>query len=177
MKSLMSFRSLLWEEKTLIMACHENVEGAKRKWNDNVFLISSPGNVLQGHSDLQLRSLKHYLEEKGCKQIVIVGSNHPDAIKKIQEETSAPPLAEDLSFNLRRFSINNFEVNRAFFEKALLELNVIQQCNLLLAYDFIRERVYRKQLRVVGILKAAKGTEALQVFYNGVSYNHIVSFN
>lgn len=176
MKSLMPFRSLLREEKTLIMACHEKDGCMKRGWNRNILLISSPGNVLHEQNDAQLRKIRYCIEEKGCRQIIITGNYHTEAVEYILKDALAQPLIADLTFNLHPFSIQ-YKTNKAFFEKALLELNIVQQCNALLAYDFIQERVQQKKLTVMGVLRATKGTEALQVFYNGISYNQIISCN
>lgn len=176
MKSLMPFRSLLREEKTLIMACHEKDGCVKRGWNKNILLISSPGNVLHEQNEAQIQRIRYYIEEKGCRQIIITGNHHTEAVEYIMKDALALPLVADLTFDLLPFSIQ-YKANKAFFEKALLELNIVQQCNVLLACEFIQKRIRQKQLTVMGVLRATEGTEALQVFYNGISYNRIISFN
>jgi hypothetical protein len=176
MKSLMRFRSLLREEKTLIIACHEKDDYVKRAWNRNILLISSRGNVLNQHSDAQFQKIRHCVEERGCRQIIITGNHHTEAVECIMKDAVTQPLVADLTFNLHPFFIH-YKANTAFFERALLELNIVQQCNTLLAYDFIQKRIREKKLTVMGILRATQSREALRVFYNGISHNQIISYN
>lgn len=176
MKSLMPFRSLLREEKTLIMACHEKDDCVKRGWNKNILLISSPGNVLYAHNEAQIQKIRYYIEERGCRQIIITGNHHNEAVEYIMKDTLALPLVAHLTFNLHPFSFQ-YKTNKAFFEKALLELNIVQQCNVLLACDFIQKRIWQNQLTIIGILRTTEGAETLQVFYNGIAYNRIISHN
>ncbi|MFD0999292.1 carbonic anhydrase [Ohtaekwangia kribbensis] len=176
MKSLMPFRSLLREEKTLIIACHEKDDCIKREWNKNILLISSRGNVLNQHSDSQFQKIKHCVEENGCRQIIITGNHHTEAVERIMKDALTQPLVADLTFNLHPFSIQ-YKTDPAFFERALLELNIVQQCNVLLAYDFIQKRIREKKLTVMGVLRATKGKEALRVFYNGIPHNQVISYN
>jgi carbonic anhydrase len=176
MKSLMPFRSLLREEKTLIIACHEKDSRVKRDWNRNIMLMTSPGNVLSQYNEAQFQKIRYCIEDKGCKQIIITDNHHPEAVKCIMKDALALPLIADLTFNLQRFSIQH-KTDQAFFEKALLELNIVQQCNVLLGYDFIQTRIQQKQLTVMGVLRATEGKEALRVFYNGITYNRTISHN
>jgi hypothetical protein len=176
MKSLIPFRSLLREEKTLIIACHEKQGCVKNEWNRNILLISARGNVLHEQNDTQFQTIRNYIEEKGCKQIIITGNHHAEAVECILKDPQAAPLVADLTFNLHSFFIQ-YKTDRVFFEKALLELNIVQQCNLLLAYDFIQRRVRDKKLTVMGVLRATKDKEALRVFYNGLPHNQIISCN
>ncbi len=176
MKSLMPFRSLLREEKTLIIACHEKDSCMKRNWNRNILVISSPGNVLGEHSDAQFQKIRYYIEEKGCRQIIITGNPHTEAVESIKKDALAQPLVADLTFNLHPFSIQ-YKTDPAFFERALLELNIVQQCNALLTYDFIQKRIREKKLTVMGVLRATEGKEPLRVFYNGIPHNQVISYN
>lgn len=176
MKSLMPLRSLFREEKTLIIACHENDSCEKRNWNRNIMLMASRGNVLSQYNEAQFQKIRCYIEDKGCKQIIITGNHHTEAVKRITKDALALPLVADLTFNLQRFSIQ-YKTDPAFFERALLELNIVQQCNVLLGYDFIQKRIEQKQLTVMGVLRTTKNKEALRIFYNGISYNQIISHN
>ena len=176
MKSLMPFRSLLREEKTLIIACHEKDGCIKNEWNRNILLISSRGNVLNQHSDTLYQKIRYCIEEKGCKQIIITGNHHNEAVECILQDAQAVPLVADLTFDLHPFSIQ-YKTDPAFFERALLELNIVQQCNVLLAYDFIQKRIREKKLTVMGVLRATKGKQALRVFYNGIPHNQVISYN
>jgi hypothetical protein len=176
MRNLMPLRSLLREEKTLIIACHEKDSREKRNWNRNIMLMTSPGNVLSQYNAVQFQKIRYYIEDKGCKQIIITGNHNTEVAKCIMKDALARPLVADLTFNLQRFSIR-YKTDQAFFERALLELNIVQQCNVLMGYDFIQKRIQQKQLTVMGVLRATKGKEALRVFYNGIACNQIISHN
>ncbi|HEY9046614.1 MAG TPA: carbonic anhydrase [Ohtaekwangia sp.] len=172
----MHFNSLFREEKTLIIACHELDEKDKKEWNENVFLISSPGNVLQRHSYLLQENFRYYVEDIGCKQIVVVGHNHPQAVEHILTDASTSQLVADLTFNRKPLS-QNYLMSKGALERALLELNIIEQCNLLLEYDFIRERIKARLLTLIGVITASASADASQIYYNGIVYNNLVSLN
>ncbi|HEY9006382.1 MAG TPA: carbonic anhydrase [Ohtaekwangia sp.] len=176
MNKLTTFKSLLREEKTLIIACHGQEGKTKLERNENLFLISSSGNVLQRYSYVQQENFRHYVEDKGCKQIVVVGHNHAGAIEHIMNNPSTAQLVDELTFSNKPFS-RPYVMDKVALERALLEFNIIEQCNLLLEYDFIRERLRRKLLTLLGVVTAAATSEASQIYYNGIVYNNLVSLN
>jgi hypothetical protein len=68
-------------------------------------------------------------------------------------------------------------MDAAVYEQALVEINTIQQCNLLMEYHFIQALIKAKRLTIIGVVTGGTHGEPAQVFHNGISYNNLISLN
>jgi hypothetical protein len=59
----------------------------------------------------------------------------------------------------------------------LLELNVIDQCKLLLDYPFLRDRMLTNGLQLMGVVMGNRPEQLKQVFYNNILYNTVIALN
>jgi carbonic anhydrase len=171
--------SLIRAEKTLIIACHKYYPGNVGEWKENVFLMESSVSVLQRYNVRQQEHLRYYVEEKGCRQILVVGHHHTYAVRRISDDHSPHSPLSALTFNLKLFlgTPDKDAIPQPFREQLLVEMNTLQQCQWLMENDFIQERVNHSALRVIGIVAGTPDRNAKQLFYNGISYNNLVSLN
>jgi hypothetical protein len=172
-------QSLIRAKKTLVIACHANDIHAKSEWHADIYMFTAPGNALSQQPYLYEEPLRHFLNEKKCEQILLVGHIHNDAIEQIMMNTSSLAPAASLVFKnnpyvrVSRKALSHDNVLR----RALTQLNVIQKCQALLEFDFIRQRVENKTLSIIGVVAATTAQAAQQVFYNGIAYNHYTALN
>lgn len=178
MKKLQN-KSLIRAERTLIIACHKDYPGMVGEWKDNVFLIESSGNAIQRYDFRQREYLRHYIEEKGCRQILVVGHLHDNAILKICEDLSSRSPLSGITFNLKCFLGDHDKdaISREILSQMLIELNTIQQCELLLENEFIKECVGRDAVHVIGVVAGTADRKANLIFYDGISYNNLIRLN
>jgi carbonic anhydrase len=179
MKNQVPFSARMREEKTLIIACHDSQEETAREFHEDVFILSSPGNVVRRHNYRQQEELRYFIEDEGCRQVVVVGHLHDEAVQGILRDLSDNSPATALVFNgnpkLRVPAEDCMDA--AAYEQALVELNTIQQCNLLMEYHFIQDRIKARRLTIIGIVTGGPHGEPIQVFHNGISYNNLISLN
>ena len=166
-------------EKTLIIACHKYYPGSVGEWKENVFLMESSVNVLQRYNARQQEHLRRYIEDKGCRQILVVGHLHNYAVLRISEDHSSHSPLSALTFNLKLFLGKQGRdiLPQPVRERLLVEMNTLQQCQWLMENDFIQERVDQGTLHVIGIVAGTPDRNANAVFYNGISYNNLITLN
>jgi hypothetical protein len=58
-----------------------------------------------------------------------------------------------------------------------IELNVINQCKLLMDYFFIKEKVEKNKLEVRGIVMETESEHLKSIFHNGIVYNDMLTLN
>jgi carbonic anhydrase len=176
MNSLATLKPLLGGKKTLVITCGECGLQGTDDFAGQVFTHSTLGATLQRHDYLQQASLEYFIEKKECAQIIVAGHTHchiMDALKK------DPFLGRMLHFNLIAYFKNpNVRVpSKTVREQMLLELNVIDQCKLLLSYPFLRDRVEANTLHLVGVVMGNGPDQLKQVFYNNILYNTVIALN
>jgi hypothetical protein len=59
----------------------------------------------------------------------------------------------------------------------LIEINVINQCKLLMDYFFIKEKVENNKLHVKGIVTEMQSDQLKSIFHNGIVYNDLLTLN
>ena len=124
-------------------------------------------------------TIQYYIESRECKQVILVGSLDQDLINHISQNDSDESPAAALKFNLQVFLRNQNKkiLTTALNNQLLVELHVIKQCTFLMDYYFVRERVENAQLQVRGFIATSKDEPLKQIFYNGITYNDIISMN
>jgi len=171
---ILSLRPTIGDQRTLIIACQEcNLE---QQGTDDVFFYTTLGNMLHRHDFLQQDIIRHHIEDNGCTQIVVCGHLHCGILDHILRDTTSRSVLTALQFNLIKPGENQKFVQPGVREQILVELNIIQQCNLLMDYHFIRERVAIGNLRIIGVL-FTPDDEVIELCRNGFSYNNLISLN
>ena len=100
-------------------------------------------------------------------------------IDKIQTDDSLYSLKSALVFNLKPLLRAKHEkaIDPAIKMQMLIEFNVISQCNLLMDYFFIKEKVEKQKLQVKGIVTEIKSDQSKSIFHNGIVYNDLLTLN
>jgi len=179
MNNLVNLMSMVGVEKTLIIACGEYGMNKHIEFNDRIFIYALSGNTLQAHDPMQKGTIQYYIESRECTQVILVGALDQDLVNHIAQNESDESPAAALKFNLQVFLRNqtNAILPTALQNQLLVELHVIKQCTLLFDYFFVRERVENARLQIRGFIAISKPEPLKQIFYNGITYNDIISMN
>ena len=179
MGSLVNLMSVIGVEKTLVIACGDYGLEKTIELNDSVFVHFLPDNMLQRHDYAEKGKIQNYIETKNCTQIVFVGTLGPTLVKSLLRGSSLRLLREAIKFDLQPILMHKSKAILAppVQDQMLVELHVISQCNTLLDYYFIRERVENRQLDIRGIVAGAEEQMLKTIYYNGFVYNDLLSMN
>ena len=166
-------------DKTLIIACGEYGISKHMEFNDRIFIYALSASTLSNHDPLEKGKIQYYIESKECKRVVIVGSVHQHLIDRLVSSESLLSPAASLKFNTKVFLRNQDReiLPETLRDHMLVELHVISQCNLLMDYYFIRERVMNAELQIRGVVTEQAEGHLKEIFYNGNIYNDIISMN
>ncbi|HEY3402919.1 MAG TPA: carbonic anhydrase [Ohtaekwangia sp.] len=171
---LLSLKSTIGNQRTLVIACQEcNLEHEETA---GVYFYTTLGNMLYRYDILQQDIIRHYIEDKGCTQIIVCGHHHCGILDHILQDNTSRSVLNALQFNLIIAQKGSRLIRSRVREQILVELNIIQQCNLLMEYDFIRERVEIGNLKIVGAI-ITPDDDVFQLYCNGFSYNNLISLN
>ena len=166
-------------ENTLVIS---SVEAQIEKYFvpcENTFIHVIPGSRLLRYDPQQREILQYYVESKLCSQLLFVGTRDPKFIDQIKSGNTIDHLQSTIKFNLSKL------LNRAHGPvidaeteiQMLIELNVIQQCKLLMDYFFIKERVEKNILQVKGLVTTLGNDQLKAIFKNGVEYNDTITLS
>lgn len=167
-------------EKTLIIAYGDF--GLKKflEFKEQVFICFLPGSELQQYDERETERIRHFIENKECKQVVFVGTMDQTMINKMHQADSLSGLRAALYFN-QHMSIADDNGKNIFsdavWDQLMLERHVLTQCTRLMEYYFVRQRVERRELKVRGIVAALQEEQLKPIFCNGIKYNDIISMN
>ena len=179
MNNLVNILSMVGTEKTLIIACGEYGLNKYVECNDRIVTYALPDGMLQAYDPLEKGRIQYFIESNKCTQVIIVGSVEEHLVRRlIGNESNLSPAAL-LKFNLKVF-LRNRDVAvlpNALRDHILVEQHIISQCNLLLDYYFIRDRVENKQLQIKGFVIDQTEENLKPIFRNGIIYNDIISMN
>ena len=166
-------------EKTLIIACGEYGLNKHIEFNDRIFIYALSESMLHNHDPLEKGWIQYYIESKECKQVVIVGSIQEHLINRLVKSESLLSPAASLKFNMKVFLRNQDKqiLSQSLRDQMLVELHVIHQCNVLMDYYFIQERVRNAHLQLRGFVIEESEDQLKEIFYNGTIYNDIISMN
>ncbi|HEY5749161.1 MAG TPA: carbonic anhydrase [Chryseolinea sp.] len=176
MNSLATLKPLIGVRKTLVITCRECGLQGTEDFSGQVFTHSSLGATLQRHDYLQQESLEYFVGTKGCTQIIVAGHTHCHVMDTLKKD---PFLGRTLHFNLGAYFKNpNVRVlSKTVRDQMLLELNIIDQCKLLLDYPFLRDRMRENSLHLMGVVMGNRPEQLKQVFYNNILYNTVIALN
>jgi len=176
MHSLATLKPLIGAEKTLVITCRECTWQMPEEFSGQVFTNASLGAALQRYDYWQQESLEYFVHVKGCTQVIVAGHVHCHVMDVVAKD---PFFGRMLHFNLGAyFHDPDVQIlSTALRDQVLLELNVIDQCKLLLEYAFLRDRVRTKRLRLKGVVMGNRPEQLKQVFYNNIPYNTVIALN
>lgn len=179
MNRLLNLEPIVGNKRTLLITCTDVNLIYFRAFKTKVFTFPISESQLVRYNPHQQELLQHYIERESCAQVIFIGLMDENAIDRISKDNSfASPMAA-LKFNLSALLKDQHEpiVSQNILNQLCIELNVINQCKLLMDYYFIQQRVEKRELHLKGV--ATEGYTGLlkSIFYNGIVYNDIISMN
>jgi hypothetical protein len=179
MNNMVNLIAMAGADKTLIIACGQYSISKHIQFNENIFIHSLHESTLRNHDPLEKGMIQYYIENKGCTKVVIVGSVQEDLVARLSRSESLLSPAASLRFNTKVFLRNQDReiIPETLRDHMLVELHVISQCNLLMDYYFIRERLTNSELRIRGCVIEHRRRNLKEIFCNGTIYNDIISMN
>jgi hypothetical protein len=175
---LMDLKQHIGSEKTLIISGTQ-FGGSKYLLSETIIVHLVAGSRLQKFDLLERDMIQFYVDQQDCSQVLFVGSYDPALLKQLQEEESPQSLRSALKFNLTILLRHKYDriVCQDIAAQMLIELNVINQCSLLMDYFFIKKKVEANTLQLKGLVTGMKAGPLKPVFYNGIVYNDILTSN
>src|SRR5688500_4003216 len=179
MKRLSKLKPYIGSEKTLVISSSAFGFGKYAEFQDKIYLHVVPGSRLLRYDVQQREILQDYVERKSCSQVIFVGSNDQKFIDEIETGDSLYSLKSALTFNLKPFlrARHDKAIDANIKVQMLIELNVINQCKLLMDYFFIKEKVEKNKLEVRGIVMETESEHLKSIFHNGIVYNDMLTLN
>jgi hypothetical protein len=166
-------------QKTLIVCSADLKTSQYFLTNDNVFLHWVPNGLLFRYDPKVREMLEHHLHKNRCSQIIFVADDEPQLVSHLENSDRLKSLRSALSFNLSVLLRKHKDapVRPHIRRQMLLELYVIDQCNNLLDYFFLKKEVSAGIIQVKGIVPEPGTHHLKQVFKNGISYNDLLTLN
>ena len=179
MNNLVNFMSMVGTEKTLIIAFGEHGLNKHVDFDDRIFIYALSDSNLQNHDPLEKAQIQYFIESKECTQVVIVGSVEQHLVDRLKRCESIQSPAASLKFNINAFLKNKDKQipSGALYDQILVEQHIISQCNLLIDYYFIRDRVENELIQIKGFIEEQTDEHLKLIFWNGIIYNDIISMN
>ena len=134
-------------------------------------------NMLHRYDDIEKERLQTSIELSGCSQVVFLGILDNDMRKVLLHHASLYAVRAGFTFKTPLLSGRSAITEPHLYLRALLEQHVMTQCNHLMEFHFIRERIKKGQLVVRGIAGSQDGEDFKTVFTNGVRFNDLGSSN
>lgn len=179
MNNLINLLPFIGTEKTVLITGTEFDISDALEFNEDVFVHFAKESRLHRYDRQQQEILQYYIEDKECSQIIFVGSIDHTLINKVKNDHSILSPSQALKFNLSALLKDKQEsiVSQTVRTQLFIELNVINQCKLLMEYYFVASRAEKKLLDVKGVVVDMLGDKLKPIFYNGIFYNDIISSN
>jgi hypothetical protein len=179
MNGMLKLRPYIGSEKTLFISSSTFGFEKEAEFQDKIFLHLIPGSRLLPYDPQQREILQYHIESKCCSQVIFVGAKDTELMDQIQADESLHSLKASLTFNLKPFLRSKREkaIDPAVKMQMLIELNVINQCKLLMDHFFIKEKVEKNKLQVKGIVMEMRSDQFKSIFHNGIIYNDLLTLN
>jgi hypothetical protein len=179
MNGMLKLRPYIGSEKTLFISSSTFGFEKYSEFQDKIFLHQIPGSRLLRYDHEEREILQEHIERKFCSQVIFVGGHDQKLVDEIHADDSLHSLKAALTFNLKPLLRSRREkaIDPAVKMQMLIELNVINQCKLLMDYFFIKEKVEKSQLQVKGIVTELRSDQFKSIFHNGIVYNDLLTLN
>jgi carbonic anhydrase len=164
-------------EKTLLITCHECTFDFSQRHREQVFVYTCLGGMLRKDDHFQQDCIRHYLDDKACSQIIIVGHYDCQVLQKILSESFVPASQAFFQYNLEG-------LQRAYAQpllkprvknRLLAELNVVEQLRLLMRFPCVQEKLNDGLINISGVM--LDGHVVKEIFRNGISFNNLMACN
>jgi hypothetical protein len=166
------------ERTVLITGMEFDIENSL-DFSENVFVHFAKESRLYRYDTQQQEMLQYYIEDKNCSQVIFLGSMDHTLIDRMKSDYSIHSPLQALRFNQNALLRHKHEsiVGPMVKTQMLIEMNVINQCKLLMDYYFVASRVEKKLLDIKGVVADIQGDKLKPIFHNGILYNDIMSSN
>jgi carbonic anhydrase len=165
--------------KTLLISCIDCRLDMTADQAEHVFVYTTLGNMLNQGDEGQRNCVLFHLEQYQCSQIIVAGHCQCRAMDYLLNKDSQDVAIQAYQCNLQALlKTHHGELLRKNSRKQMLiEQNVIEQSRLLMEYDFVKQRVEKGSLQVLGLVVAEQTNQHTTVFRNGFSFNNQISMN
>jgi hypothetical protein len=161
----------------MLITCHECTFDFSNRQSDQVYLYTCLGGMLRRDDQFQQDCIRHYLEEKACSQIILVGHYECKVLQKILSDSFAPSLPSFFQYNIQGLQRANAQHLLKPYVKGrwLAELNVVEQLRLLMRFACVQEKLNEGLINISGVMLDEPGVK--EVFRNGISFNNLLVCN
>lgn len=179
MNHMIDLKPHIGSEKTLVISGDEPGTEKHQSFVDSVFVFNIPQGMLFRYDPHQHEMLLHHVCEKECSQIIYVAPSQPAFLEHLENSNSPRSLHLALKFHLSVLLREHKDraIQTHIRRQMLLELHAIQQCKLLMDYFFIRKRIDQRNLKLKGLVAQMNSGCFKSVFFNGISYNNLLTMN
>lgn len=179
MNYIIDLKPHIGAEKTLVISGGGSEIEGQYASIDSVFLYNIPQGMLFRYDPHQHEMLMHHVCEKGCSQIIYVSPSEPSFLDYLENSDSPGSVHLALKFHLsvllRRHQ--DSAIRPYIKRQMLLEIFAIEQCKLLMEYFFISKKIDQRNLKLKGLVPQMNGRIYNSVFFNGISYNDLLTLN
>jgi hypothetical protein len=164
-------------EKTLLITCHECTFDFSNRQHDQIYLYTCLGGMLRKDDQFQQDCIRHYLEDKACSQIILVGHYDCQVLQKILSDSFKPASQAFFQYNLEGLQRANAQhlLKPHVKNRWLAELNVVEQLRLLMRFACAQKKLNEGLINISGVMLDRFG--AKEVFRNGISFNNLLACN
>jgi carbonic anhydrase len=168
--------SVIQAKNTLVISCVEcNIMHGHE---EGIYVYTSLANTLQD-KEAFADNIKFYVEEKGCKQVIIAGHLHCNALHYIRSASSTNAAIFAIKSYLTELETENYIqlINVKFQDRFVTELNILKQAAMLMQSDFVAERVKSGDLLITGVMYDQRRDAIQTIFSNGLTVNTLITMN
>ena len=170
---------LVGNQHTLVIAHGACSLKRLHELNDRIFVYNLEHCVLHEHDPVEKEKILHYIEQRGCTQVIFAGATAQIVRERTIRADTFGLLTVGVTFPanvLLRHKTNNI-LPVPIRDQMLTELLILEQCTQLMDYYFIRQPPMGKKITVRGVITDISNGCYNTIFYNGVTFNHLVSMN
>lgn len=179
MNYIIDLKPHIGAEKTLVISGGGSEIEGQYASIDSVFLYNIPEGMLYRYDPHQHEMLMQYICEKGCSQIIYVAPSQPSFLDYLENNDSPGSVHLALKFSLSVLLRKHQDcaIRPYIRRQMLVEIFAIEQCKLLMEYFFISRKIDQGNLKLKGLVPQMKNGIFKSVFFNGISYNDLVTLN
>lgn len=167
--------NLVKGKRTLLITCVEcNLLPCEE--HDDISVYTTLACVLDNTADALLESIEYFVVQQQCEQILLIAHYRCKAMDFIME-SSGNKYQKSLRDHLGKLQLNyHVEVSKADVQPRLLtEVNVVEQCKMLVTLPVVKERIECGHLEVRGLVFDERNGTFKDIFSNGVVMNTLIS--
>lgn len=177
MYRLLKLEPYIGDKKTLVISTDQIEQYGAH--DSHIFVHLIAGNKLLHYDEEEKKALSYFIEDKGCTQVIVLGSKDPALMSTLRHGDSLYSLAASLKFNLAALlkEKHNEILSPTIQTQMFGEFLVTKQCKLLMEYFFIKDNVQQNKLQVKGVMPSLDNERFNSIFYNGIVFNDLLTLN